>query len=131
MTRTVSGYAHVNICVTDVDKARDFYERKLGLDVLPRPDFGGAFGGLWFRLGASQLHLSAVKSMTDWNGAIPHMALYIPTGEFESTVEAFRARGVEFFMDIRQREDFGVAVKTAFCRDPDGNVIELTDVGPF
>jgi len=131
MTRTVSGYAHVNICVTDVDHARDFYEKKLGLAVLPRPDFGGSFGGLWFRLGESQLHLSSVKSMPDWNGAVPHMALYIPTAEFESTVEEFRSRGVEFFMDIRQREDFGVPVKTAFCRDPDGNVIELTDVAPF
>jgi hypothetical protein len=31
-------------------------------------------------------------------------------------------------MDIRQREDFGVGVKTAFVKDPDGNVIEMTDV---
>lgn len=130
MTRTVSGYAHVNICVTDVDEARQFYVDKLGLEVLPRPDFGG-FGGLWLRLGESQLHLSSVKQMPDWNGAVPHMAMYIPTGEFEATVGEFRERGIEFFMDIRQREDFGVPVKTAFCRDPDGNVIELTDVPPF
>ena len=32
---------------------------------------------------------------------------------------------------IRHREDFGVGVKTAFVKDPSGNVIEMTDVPPF
>ena len=130
MAHGIAGFAHVNICVTDIDAARSFYEDKMGLELLPRPDFGG-FGGLWFRLGNSQLHLSAVKEMPAWNGALPHMAIFIPTAEFESTVEKLRARGVEFLMDIRQREDFGVTVKTAFTKDPDGNVIEMTDVAPF
>ena len=49
MTRQIAGYAHVNLCVTDPEAAREFYEGKLGLEVLPRPDFGG-FGGYWFRL---------------------------------------------------------------------------------
>jgi len=56
---------------------------------------------------------------------------YIPTDEFESTVETLKSRGIDFFMDVRQREDFGVGVKTAFVKDPDGNVIEMTDVPPF
>ena len=103
---------------------------KLGLEVLPRPDFGG-FGGYWFRLGNSQLHLSHVKKMPDWNEAFPHLAIFIPSDEFESTVESLKSRGVDFFMDIRQREDFGVGVKTAFVKDPSGNVIEMTDVPPF
>jgi len=29
------------------------------------------------------------------------------------------------------REDFGVPVRAAFCKDPSGNVIELTDVPPL
>ena len=131
MTRQIAGYAHVNLCVTDPEAAREFYEGKLGLEVLPRPDFGGGFGGYWFRLGNSQLHLSRVKKMPDWNEAFPHVAIYIPTDEFESTVETLKSRGVDFFMDIREREDFGVGVKTAFVKDPDGNVIEMTDVPPF
>jgi catechol 2,3-dioxygenase-like lactoylglutathione lyase family enzyme len=130
MTRQIAGYAHVNLCVTDPEAAREFYEGKLGLEVLPRPDFGG-FGGYWFRLGNSQLHLSHVKKMPDWNEAFPHLALYIPTDEFESTIDAMKSRGVDFFMDVRRREDFGVGVKTAFVKDPDGNAIEMTDVAPF
>ena len=130
MTRQIAGYAHVNICVTDSEEARKFYEGKLGLEVLPRPDFGGN-GGYWFRLGNSQLHLSEVEKMPDWNDAFPHLAVYIPSDEFESTVETLRERGVEFIMDIREREDFGVKVKTAFAKDPSGNVLEMTDVPPF
>ena len=103
MTRQIAGYAHVNLCVTDPEAAREFYEGKLGLEVLPRPDFGG-FGGYWFRLGNSQLHLSHVKKMPDWNEAFPHLAIFIPTDEFEATVESFKSRGVEFFMDIRHRD---------------------------
>jgi extradiol dioxygenase family protein len=131
MTAPIAGYAHVNLCVLDVEVAREFYEGKLGLEVLPRPDFGGGFGGYWFKLGNSQLHLSQVKKMPDWNDAFPHMAIYIPSDEFESAVDDLKSRGVDFFMDVRYREDFGVKVKTAFAKDPSGNVIEMTDVPPF
>ncbi|HEV8296408.1 MAG TPA: VOC family protein [Acidimicrobiales bacterium] len=130
MATGIAGYAHVNICVTDLEAAREFYEDKLGLEQLPRPDFGG-FGGYWFRLGPSQLHLSAVGDMPDWKKAAPHMALHIDSDVFETTIEKLRGNGVDFTMDIRQREDFGVPVKTAFCRDPAGNLIELTDVALF
>jgi catechol 2,3-dioxygenase-like lactoylglutathione lyase family enzyme len=130
MDNGISGYAHVNICVTDAEAARAFYEDKLGLAVLPRPDFGG-FGGYWFRLGPSQLHLSVVDRMPEWNGAAPHMALFVPSDVFEATVDRLKGAGVEFSSDVRVREDFGVPVKTAFCRDPSGNLIELTDVALF
>jgi hypothetical protein len=38
---------------------------------------------------------------------------------------------VEFLGDTMAREDFGVPVRAAFCKDPSGNVIELTDVPPL
>jgi catechol 2,3-dioxygenase-like lactoylglutathione lyase family enzyme len=126
----IAGYAHVNVIVDDIDAARAFYERKLGLERLARPDFGG-FGGEWYRVGPVQLHLSVADRMPDWNGTAPHLALYIPADEFVDTVRGLEAAGVELTSDIRVREDFGVAVQTAFCRDPAGNLIELTDVAPF
>lgn len=127
---TVAGFAHVNIVVTDLDAAHDFYGGKFGLELLPRPDFGG-FPGAWYRLGAAQLHLSVVDRMPDWNGGRPHLALYIAPDEFAATVEKLAAAGVEFVGPPRAREDFGVSVRAAFCSDPDGNLIELTDVSPF
>jgi catechol 2,3-dioxygenase-like lactoylglutathione lyase family enzyme len=59
------------------------------------------------------------------------MALYIAPDVFVETVRGLQAAGVELTSDVRVREDFGITVQTAFCRDPDGNLIELTDVAPF
>jgi glyoxylase I family protein len=132
-TRThsaIGGYAHVNILVTDLEVAAAFYEGTLGLERLPRPDFG-SFGGLWYRLGPSQLHLSLVQQMPDWRGGAPHLALYIDPDDFVATVQSFVDAGAELTSEIRSREDFGVPVQTAFCCDPFGNLIEMTDVALF
>jgi catechol 2,3-dioxygenase-like lactoylglutathione lyase family enzyme len=126
----IRGYSHANILVTNMKASHDFYIDKLGFEVLPRPDFGGFEGG-WYRVGDLQLHLSVVKEMPDLKGGFPHLAVYVPRESFDDTVEALKARGVPFVMDTMQREDFGVPVKAAFCKDPDGNVVELTDVGPL
>ena len=133
MSTAVKGlvaYSHVNICVTDVEVADAFYIGKLGLQKLPRPDFGG-FEGSWLRMGPSQLHLSKVDEMPDTEGAMSHFALYIPTDEFDATMAELAERGLEFASEPNEREDFGVPVKTAFARDPDGNLIEFTDVALF
>ena len=89
------------------------------------------FAGAWYRVGDLQLHLSGVQEMPDLKGGFPHLAVYVPTASFERTVDALKSRGVPFVMDTMEREDFGVPVKAAFCKDPDGNVVELTDVGPL
>lgn len=133
MSAAVKGlvaYSHVNICVTDVEAANAFYIEKLGLEELPRPDFGG-FQGSWLRLGPSQLHLSKVDQMPDTAGAMSHFALFVPTEEFDTTMAELAERGVEFAMEPSKREDFGVSVRSAFTRDPDGNLIEFTDVALF
>ena len=133
MSTAVKGlvaYAHVNICVTDVEAADAFYIGTLGLEKLPRPDFGG-FEGSWLRMGPSQLHLSKVDKMPDTAGAMNHFALYIPPDEFDATMAELAERGLEFASEPNEREDFGVSVKTAFARDPDGNLIEFTDVALF
>ncbi|MYB10400.1 MAG: lactoylglutathione lyase [Acidimicrobiia bacterium] len=133
MSTAVKGlvaYSHVNICVTDVEAADDFYVGKLGLEKLPRPDLG-EFAGSWLRMGPSQLHLSKVDKMPDTAGAMSHFALYIPADEFDATMAELAERGLEFVSEPNQREDFGVPVKTAFARDPDGNLIEFTDVALF
>lgn len=126
---SIRSYSHVNILVTDLEAAHAFYVGQLGFKVLPRPDFDG-FPGEWVQVGKLQLHLSVVSEMPDLKGGFPHMAFYIPTDRFDATIDALKSDGVPFVVDTMQREDFGVPVRAAFCKDPDGNVIELTDVGP-
>lgn len=126
----ISGYSHVNILVTDLDAAHEFYIDKLGFSVLPRPDLGG-FRGAWYQIGGLQLHLSVVEEMPDLKGGFPHIAFYIPADRFDKTIDELKSDGVPFVIDTMTREDFGVPVRAAFCKDPDGNVVELTDVGPL
>mgnify|MGYP001108776337 CR=1 FL=1 len=49
---------------------------------------------------------------------------------FDGVVEAMVARGLALTRQPQAREQLGVAVRTAFCRDPSGNLIELTDLLP-
>jgi glyoxylase I family protein len=129
MAATVSGYSHVAISVTDLDEARDFYCDVLGFEELSRPDFG--FPGLWLRVGTLQLHLGVVDEAPTSGPGFPHFALYVPTEEFDTTIEAVRAAGVKMLGEPSSRVDFGTTVHAAFITDPSGNVIELTDVGPL
>ncbi len=129
MAATVSGYSHVAISVTDLDAARDFYCDILGFEVLPRPDFG--FPGLWLRVGSLQLHLAVANEPPSPGPGFPHFALYVPTDEFDATIESMRSAGVKMLGEPSSRVDFGTTVHAAFVTDPSGNVIELTDVGPL
>ncbi len=129
MAATVSGYSHVAISVTDLDEARDFYCDLLGFEVLPRPDFG--FPGLWLRVGSLQLHLAVADEPPSPGPGFPHFALYVPTDEFDATIESMRSAGVKMLGEPSSRVDFGTTVHAAFVTDPSGNVIELTDVGPL
>ena len=127
---TITGYSHINILVDDLDAAHRFYIDTLGFEVLPRPDFAG-FAGAWYRVGSMQLHLSVVEEMPDLKGGFPHLAFHIPVDQFDATVDRLKSSGVDFLSDAFSREDFGVPVKAIFCKDPSGNPIEFTDVGPF
>ena len=49
------GIHHVNLMFEDIDVARKFYGETLGFEEIQRPDFG--FPGLWFQMGAQQLHM--------------------------------------------------------------------------
>ena len=129
MAATVSGYSHIAISVTDLDEARDFYCDLLGFEVLPRPDFG--FPGLWLRVGTLQLHLGLVDEAPSAGAGFPHFALYVPSDEFDATIESMRAAGVKMLGEPSSRVDFGTPVRAAFITDPAGNAIELTDVGPL
>jgi glyoxylase I family protein len=128
-TPGVAGISHVAISVSDLDRARRFYGDVVGLEELPRPEFG--VPGLWFRLGDLQLHLLAVDEVSPPGVGLPHVAFHVPTDRLDATVDALVAGGATVLSPPRTREDFGVPVRAAFVTDPDGNPLELTDVGPL
>ena len=123
----VAGYSHVAICVSNVEESRHFYGEQLGLETVNRPDFG--FPGEWYVVGTLQLHLMQRENDAGAGEGIgPHFALYIPREDFHSEVERLREAGVEVMVEPNHREIDDIWA--AFCKDPDGNIIELTDMGP-
>jgi extradiol dioxygenase family protein len=126
----VKSFSHVAISVGDVEEARTFYCGVLGLEELRRPTF--TVDGLWLRVGDLQLHMVSLPDR-DPDAVTPayHFALYVPTEKFHEAVEAVKQTGCLFRAEPSSRVDFGTTVWAASFRDPFGNYVELTDMGPL
>jgi catechol 2,3-dioxygenase-like lactoylglutathione lyase family enzyme len=125
----IAGFSHVAIVCTNLDEARDFYIRVLGLTELPRPDFG--IPGMWLRAGDLQLHFIENASMPIPGPGFPHFALHVDGDHWDEVMNKFKEDEVSFLSEPSERNDFGIRVRAAFVIDPSGNVVELTDVGPL
>jgi glyoxylase I family protein len=120
MPITISGFHHAGFLITDVARAAEFYERVLGLPLLPRPDLG--FPGRWYDLGnGHQLHLISVNQMpghADPPRHDRHIALTVP--DIQETEAALQQMGVAVNYGSGR-----AGSPQLFVRDPDGNTIEL------
>lgn len=129
----IAGFSHVNLRVNDYDTAMAFYRDLLGFTELPRPDFGrGPNSGAWLRVGDLQLHLSCTNSpepIPDAKGA--HVAFHVARSDFDALVDTLAAADVKFEIGPVERVDFGTPVIAVFVKDPFGNYLEFTDVGPL
>ena len=136
---------HFGIVVRDLDRALDFYCGKLGLTVSRRMDEKGAF--LDTTLAASGVKVTTVKlaapegstllellqfeSPPPGDGGMPSLFRTGAT-HFALTVqhlfelhEVLVAGGTPFLSAPKTSPD-GLA-RVAFCRDPEGNLIELVE----
>ena len=113
------GVHHVSINVEDVDEAGRFYIDTLGMEELPRPDFG--FPGMWLRCGEQEIHLIQVDGHVAPRGQ--HFALRVD--DIEDVSSRLRAKGV----DVSQVIDIPGAGRQVFLHDPAGNMIELNQPG--
>lgn len=116
---------HAGLLVSDLGRARAFYESVLGLERFPnRPDL--PYPGEWYELGGGQqLHLmqlpnpDAGSTRPEHGGRDHHIAL-----------------GVRNMAELKSRLDAAAVRYTAsksgraalFCRDPDANTLELVEV---
>lgn len=117
---TCLGLAHVSLLVADTGRALRFYRDVLGLPLAARPDLG--FPGAWLGVGDKQIHLLELPNPDPTAGRPAH---------------AGRDRHVALCFDdlalVRAALERANIAYTAsrsgraalFCRDPDGNGIEL------
>ena len=120
---TVLSIHHVSVLVADTVKALDFYCGFLGLELDEnRPDLG--FPGAWVNIGHQQLHIlqldnpDPTQGRPEHGGRDRHLALLVDDlSELEQRLEA---RHIPYTRSKSGR-------KALFCRDPDGNGVELIE----
>ena len=114
----ISGYSHVALVVRDLKRSRWFYGDLLGLKTIPRPPFD--FPGHWYQVGPeSQLHLMVYEENIP--KTMRHIALEVD--DFRKTIDDLRTNGIEIVEGPDKRWD---GSDYLFCRDPDGNLVEIT-----
>ena len=114
----VKEYNHVGIVVRDLEKGKWFYGEVLGLKTIPRPPFN--FPGHWYQVGPGcQLHLMVYgETIPD---TMRHIALEVVN--FEETVRDLKGKGIDIIEGPDKRPD---GSDYLFCKDPDGNRVEIT-----
>lgn len=122
---------HVSVSVTDIEKARDFYGRILGLQQIPRPDF--SFPGIWYKLGDVMIHVIKTArepkhvDRADISAQDAHLAFHVESiEEFEDIVKKLEDEGFPWY----ELENSPSGLRQLFFKDPDGHMIEIVTPDP-
>ena len=120
----ITDLLHVSILVSDLNRTRAFYEGMLGLTPsAKRPKM--TFDGIWYDIGSAQIHVLELPNpdqhavRPEHGGRDRHIALGV--ADWESVKSMFDQAGVAYTLSRSGRRAF-------FCRDPDGNTLELIEV---
>ncbi|WP_027157515.1 VOC family protein [Methylobacter luteus] len=111
---------HVSIIVSDTMKALRFYSGILGLKTCERPDL--LFPGAWLQLGAQQIHLLEVpnpdrnEDRPEHGGLDRHTAFLV--NDLDAVRQQLELQDIYYTLSKSGR-------RALFCRDPDGNAVEL------
>jgi len=111
------------IAVSDMDRARKFYAETLGLDTKDAMD------GEVLEVKSGDTLINVYKS--EFAGTNKATALTFDVDDIESEVRDLREKGVFFekydVSGLEQRGDLyvGEGMKTAWFKDPDGNILSL------
>ncbi|MCC6208239.1 MAG: VOC family protein [Gammaproteobacteria bacterium] len=120
----ISGLHHVSIVVSDTARALAFYRDVLGLVAVTRPDLG--YPGAWIELGGRQLHLLELPNPDPVTGRPLHVGRDRHMAFLVDDLAACAARLERAGMACTHSRSGRAAL---FCRDPDGNGIEIIEDG--
>ncbi|MGD8630190.1 MAG: VOC family protein [Gammaproteobacteria bacterium] len=114
---------HVSLLVSDTARALEFYHGLLGLAIdASRPDLG--FPGAFLDTGNAQIHLlelappAAQVAGEKHGGRDRHVALDVV--DLGAVIAALDGAGIAYTLSRSGR-------RALFCRDPDGNAVELVE----
>ena len=119
----VKSLDHCSLIVANTSKALEFYEGILDLEVdQSRPDIG--YPGAWLQVGSSQIHLLEVPdpyasiNRPEHGGRDNHVAFQV--SDLDEIIRRLQAAGIAYSKSNSGR-------MALFCRDFDGNAIELVE----
>ena len=113
---------HASIIVSETETSLTFYRGLLGIPTCERPDLG--FPGAWLQIAEQQIHLlelpnpDSVTERPEHGGKDRHIAFSV--SGLESIREKLEEQGIAYTLSKSGR-------KALFCRDPDGNAVELIE----
>jgi catechol 2,3-dioxygenase-like lactoylglutathione lyase family enzyme len=114
---SVIGLDHVNVTTPEELEAQvlEWYEGRLGLERIPRPEGSTKEHGGWYRLGDGELHIGLEEHNPPKSA---HFALVVD--DLDAIIDQLRETGchIEQARPIAGRRRF-------FTRDPAGNRIEV------
>lgn len=118
---SIQSALHVTINVSDLSRAEAFYGDVLGLE---KADRSLKFPGAWYQIGEFQVHLIVAEG---WRQDIHHEKLgrNAHVAFAVEHLEAAKAALIEAGRPVQTSSSGRAAL---FTQDPDGNVIELTQV---
>jgi glyoxylase I family protein len=116
---------HASLLVADLARSRAFYEGVLGLTPSPaRPAM--SYDGVWYDVGASQIHLINLPNPAPVSGRPEHGGRDRHTALGVIGLEGIQARLDAVGLPYTKSRSGRAAL---FLRDPDGNALELVEVG--
>lgn len=111
---------HTALLVADIARSEAFYDQMLQLPKVARPF---DYGGIWYQVGATQLHLIEEPGWVpglhnvEKIGRNPHVAFGV--ADLDAVRSQLVAQNYPFQMSASGRQ-------ALFLQDPDGNVLEIT-----
>ena len=123
MSGRVTGLDHVQIAAPPgcEEAARGFYGRLLGLREVAKPPLLAVRGGVWFSLGAHELHIGVAHDFAPATKA--HPALRIDSVE---ALEQVATRLLEAGVEVQRADPDEIPRTERFhVHDPWGNRLEL------
>lgn len=119
------GVLHFTIPVKDLDRAEKFYASILGFEKVGRTD-----RIVFMRAGHDFFNLTFSENPITQNASGRHeihSAFRVSPQVYEQVLQSLPGQGVEIFKQEDRRKGVFVG-RSAYIRDPDGNVIEFIDL---
>lgn len=121
--RLITAIHHASFIVEDTKRSLEFYCGVLGLEQdHSRPDLG--YPGAWLQVGSGQIHLlelpnpDPIDNRPEHGGRDRHLAMSVT--DLDKIKSKLEQAGIDYTQSKSGR-------RALFCRDCDGNAIELIE----